>query len=126
MLAKQQRLNLRLLNLKYFFVHATKINSLDFYAYFSVTDLPVDDQNKLKIAVVVSKKVSLLAVKRNSLKRFVYAILENQYQLLEQKVKPNKAVQIAIFMKKTALKADKLALQTQISKLIEQIISKIS
>lgn len=134
MLAKTKRLNLRLLDLSDFFSHSFKVNTHYFQAYLRFVDKnlakkPLSDAkkatNNLKITVVVSKKVSLLAVERNALKRIVYNSLLAQYDELDLALKQaDKNLQLAIFMKKKALTADKSDLTKQLKKLFQVIKDK--
>jgi RNase P protein component len=122
MLAKNKRLNLRLIDLKYFFSHTNRINNAYFQAYFRLIDQVAIDDLVLEVSVVVSKKVSLLAVKRIQLKRIVYNFFSQElYKSLELIVPANKKLQLAIFIKKKALNTNKEQLIKELKTIENQI-----
>lgn len=109
MLNKDQRLNLRLVNLPHFFQHSKCVKSTLFKVYFK----NCDKNNKNGVAVVVSRKVSLKATQRNKIKRACYlaikkTLLENNDNWLFNR-------QIIFFMSKKTMQIDPKKLTAEIT-----------
>lgn len=118
MLSKNQRLNLRLIELSQFFKQANKFNTSYFNAAYRW--LKLNSQQEIRIAVVVPKKVSLKAVERNRIKRLVYNLLKAKLKKI--KTRSNYQLQVIIFTKSEI----KQAQPEQLAKRIDQLINKVS
>lgn len=109
MLSKNRRVSRRLFEEVF---SKTKIFSTDF---FTTRFFKVDGRCDTRFSVVVSKKVSLKAVRRNLIKRRITGILK----IIENKIEDSYVV--LIFCKKNVLEAPFSNLQKELKMALEHI-----
>ncbi|MBD3250834.1 MAG: hypothetical protein GF381_04695 [Candidatus Pacebacteria bacterium] len=113
MLSKQNRLNLALEESRTIFHNSKKLHSPDFICFYRPA-------RRFKAAVVIPKKFTKLAVKRNQVKRKVYQQIKEVF-LTDQEPANFELV----VLQKTQLKTNwEQALKSTFQKLVDEVVRK--